>query len=96
MPHEGYTDPITNDGPTFHSDIPVSELVEHNTRAIEASVVSSTSLVAETTDGMTHKTQPIPTGLELPGPYLGTRPTAHVAVGTDMSECPDRKEHRSP
>ena len=23
MPHEGYADPVTNDGPGFHSDIPV-------------------------------------------------------------------------
>ena len=28
MPHEGYTDPVTNDGPRFHSDMPVSELTE--------------------------------------------------------------------
>ena len=50
MPHEGYADPITNDGHEFHSDIPVSELTERITRAIEASDVSSTPLVAETTD----------------------------------------------
>ena len=59
--------------------MPVSELAERDTRAIEASVVSSTPPVAETTDGVTHKTQPTPTepneawGHELPGPYLGTR-----------------------
>ena len=50
MPHEGYVDPITNDGPRFHSDMPISELTEHDTRAIEASVVSSTPLDVETTD----------------------------------------------
>ena len=78
MPHEGYADPVTNDRPRFHSDIPVSELAERDTRAIEASVVSSTPLVVETADGVTHKTQPTPTdpngarGLKLPGPYLGT------------------------
>ena len=78
MPHEGYVDPVTNDGPGFHSDMPVSELAERGTRAIEASVISSTPLVTETTDGVTHKTRPTPTepngarGLELPGPYLGT------------------------
>ena len=60
MPHEGYADPITNDGPGFHSDIPISELAEHDTRAIEASVVNSTPLVVETTDGVTHKTRPTP------------------------------------
>ena len=50
MPHEGYADPVTNDGPGFHSDMPVSELTEHDTRAIEASDVSSTPPVAETMD----------------------------------------------
>ena len=53
MPHEGYADPIMNDGPKFHSDIPVSELTERATRAIEASDVSSTPPVAETADGVT-------------------------------------------
>jgi len=53
MPHEGYADPITNDGPGFHSDMPVSELTECDTRAIKASDVSSTPPVAETTDGVT-------------------------------------------
>ena len=53
MPHEGYADAITNDRPRFHSNMPVSELTEHVTRAIEASDVSSTPLVAKTTDGVT-------------------------------------------
>ena len=33
MSQEGYVDPITIDGPRFHSIIPVSELTEHVTRA---------------------------------------------------------------
>ena len=33
MPHEGYADPVTNDGPRFHLIIPVSELTERVTRA---------------------------------------------------------------
>ena len=41
MPHEGYADPITNDGPRFHSNVPISELTERVTRAIEASDISS-------------------------------------------------------
>ena len=41
MPHEGYVDPVTNDRPELHSDIPISELTERVTRAIEASDVSS-------------------------------------------------------
>ena len=81
MPHEGYVDPITNDGPGFHSDIPVSKLAERHTQAIEASVISSTPLVVQTTDGATHKTWSTPTepnearGLEPPDPDSRIRPT---------------------
>ena len=50
MPHEGYADPIMNDGPGFHSNMPISELTERVTRAIKASDVSSTPPLAETTD----------------------------------------------
>ena len=46
MSHEGYADPVTNDGPGFHSIIPISDLTEHVTRAIEASDVSSAPPVA--------------------------------------------------
>ena len=52
MPHEGFADPVMNDGPRFHSNMPVSELTERVTRAIRASDVSSTPLVAETTGGV--------------------------------------------
>ena len=45
MPHEGYANPIMNDGPRLHSNVPVSELTERVTRAIEASDVSSAPLV---------------------------------------------------
>ena len=48
MSHEGYADPVMNDRPRFHSDTPISELIEHVTRAIEASDISSTPPVAET------------------------------------------------
>ena len=41
MPHEGYADPIKNNGPRLHSIIPIRELTEPVTRAIEASDVSS-------------------------------------------------------
>ena len=61
MRHEGYADPVMNDGPGFHSNIPVSELTERVARAIEASNVSSVPLVAETMDGVTHGTRPTPT-----------------------------------
>jgi len=71
--------PSVNDGPRFHSDMPVSELTECNTRAIEASVVSSAPLVVETKDGVMHETRPTPIkphgaqGLELPDPKSGDR-----------------------
>ena len=52
--------PSANDGPGFHSDLTVSELTEHDTRAIEASVVTSALLVVKTEDGVTHKTWLIP------------------------------------
>jgi len=53
MPHEGYADPVKNDGPRFHSDKPISELTKHVTRAIKASDVSSTPLVVKTADEVT-------------------------------------------
>ena len=46
MPHEGNADLVMNDGPGFHSNMPVSELTEHVTRAIEANDVSLASPVA--------------------------------------------------
>ena len=52
--------PSADDGLGFHSNVPVSELTERDTRAIEASVVSSSPPVAETEDGVTHETQPTP------------------------------------
>ena len=61
--------------------MPVSELTEHDTRAIEASVVSSTPSAVETMDGVMHKTQSTPTepnrarGLEPSNPDSGIRPT---------------------
>ena len=63
MPHEGYADLVKNDGPRFHSDMPVSELTERDTRAIEASVISLAPLVVETEDGVTHETWLTPTKL---------------------------------
>ena len=66
-----------NNRPRFHSDMPVSELTERDTRAIEASVVSFAPLIVETKDGVTHEIWPTPTnphgarGLEPPDPNLG-------------------------
>ena len=81
MPHEGYADPIMNDRPRFHSNMPVSELTERVTRAIEASDVSSAPPVVETADGVTHGTRPTPTkpngaqGLRSPDTDSGNQPT---------------------
>ena len=61
MPYKGYADPVTNDGPEFRSNTPVSELTKRDTRAIEASVVSSAPPVAETKDGVTHENRLTPT-----------------------------------
>ena len=49
---------LVNDGPGFHTNMPVSELIERDTRAVEASVVSLAPLVVETEDGVTRKTRP--------------------------------------
>ena len=84
--------PSANDGPGFHSDVPVSELTEHDNRAIEASVVSSAHPVMETEDGVMHETRPTPTephrarGLEPPDSKLGVQLTrvrrlAHEGLG---------------
>ena len=52
MPNKGYADPIMNNRPGFHLDMPVSELTKRDTQAIEVSDVSSTPPVVETTDGV--------------------------------------------
>ena len=71
--------------------MPVSELTKHDTRAIEASVVSSAPPIVETENGVTHETRPSPTeshgarGLEPPdlnsGIHLtGVRRLAHEGL----------------
>ena len=82
MPHEGYADLVTNDGPGFHSNVPISELTERVARAIEASNVSSAPLDSKTVDGVTHRTRPTPTepngaqGLRSPDADSRNQPTA--------------------
>ena len=101
MSHEGYADPVTNDGPRFHSNTPVSELTERVTRAIEASDVSSAPPVAEIVDGVTHGTRPTPAkpnraqGLRSPDADSGKQPTAQVAGETNMGKHPEWQKHRS-
>ena len=53
MPHEGYVDPVTNDGPRSHLNVPISELTERDTQAIKASDVGSTPPITKTMDGVT-------------------------------------------
>jgi len=79
MPRKGHAKPITNNKPGFHLNMPISELTEHVTRAIEASVISSALLIRKSEDGVTHETRSTPTephgaqGLKRPNPKLGDR-----------------------
>ena len=52
--------PSANDGPGFHMNVPVSELIERDTRAAEASVVYSAPLIAKIEDGVTREIRPTP------------------------------------
>ena len=48
---EGFADPVASNGIGFRSNIPVSKLIKHVTRAVEANDVASTPPVVETMDG---------------------------------------------
>ena len=89
MPYEGYADPVTNDGPRFHSNVPVSELTE-------ASLVSSDPSIAETTDKVTYEIQLTPTepngarGLKPSDPNSGiqlTRVRRLAHEGLEAAPC---------
>ena len=104
MSHEGYADPVMNDGPRFHSDMPISELTERDTRAIEASVVSSAPPVVETKDGVMHEARPTPTkphgarGLEPPDPRSIGRGSKAAHEGLEAASHqtePGRKKQMS-
>ena len=62
MSQEGYANPVTNDGPRFHSIIPVSELTERVTRAraIATSDKTQPLWLCGTEDGATHTTHTDP------------------------------------
>ena len=60
--------PSANDRPRFHTNIPVSELIEQDTQAIEASVVYSSHPVAKTEDEVTPIRPQGAQGLEPPDP----------------------------
>ena len=77
--------------------MPVSELIEHDTRAIKASVVSSASLVAETEDRVMHEIWPTPTdphraqGLEPPDPNSGIQQTRVQTLAREGPEATSRR-----
>ena len=87
--------PSANDGPGFHTNTPVSELIECDTRAIEASVVSSAPPVAKTEDGVMHGTRPTPfephgaQGLKPPDPRLRDKGSKAAREG------PEAASHRT-
>ena len=97
MSQEGYADPITNDGPRFHSNMPVSEPTERVARAIEASDVSSAPLVARNRrqGNAQNSTDPYQAQWEFGG---SRRPSALVAPGSTTSTCliPRRARHLDP
>ena len=79
MPHEGYADPIMNDGSGFHSDIPVNKLTEacHSSHRDKWRQLNPSGCVyrrqGDVGNHATDLDQPLVVrGLELPGPYLGT------------------------
>ena len=88
--------PSVDEGPRFHLNMPVSELTERDTRAIEASVVSSAPPVMETKDGVTHETWPTAIephgawGLELPDPKSGVQLTGVRRLAREGPEAISR------
>ena len=89
--------PSANDGPRFHSDMPISELAEHDTRAIEASVISLAPPIVKTADGVTHEIQPTPInpngaqGLEPPDPNSGIQLTGVRRLAHEGLEATSRR-----
>ena len=55
MPHEGYADPVMNDEPRFHSDMPISELTEARHSSHRGKWRQLNPLVAKTADGVTQE-----------------------------------------
>ena len=52
--------PSANDGPRFHMNVPISELIERDTRAVEASIVYSAPSIVKIEDRVTHEIRPTP------------------------------------
>ena len=85
--------PSANDGPRFHSNLPISELIERNTQAVEASVVSSAPPVVETEDGVMRETWPTP--IRRKGLGGSSRPILdrEIEVQRLASEGPEAASH---
>ena len=88
MSHEGYADPVINDRPRFHLNVPISVLIERVTRAIEASDVSSAPLVARNhrRGNAQNSTDPYQSPMGLMIPKL---PWLHTTPGSASSVLPD-------
>ena len=86
MSQEGYADPVMNDGPRFHSIIPVSELTERVTRARAIRTRDKTQplWLWETEDGVTHTTQTDP--YQKPNRARGLK--AHQKPGSTTPNSP--------
>jgi len=86
-----------NDRPGFHSNMPISKLAERDTRAIEASVISSAPLVAETTNGVMHEIRSTPTepnkawGLKPPDPNSEIQLTGVERLAHEGLEAASRR-----
>ena len=61
MPHEGYADPVANDRPGFHLDIPLESSLSTSLEPSRQATLAQPLRLRENTDGVTHKTQPAPT-----------------------------------
>ena len=103
MPHEGYAIPITNDGPGFHSDTPVSELTEtrHSSHRGKWRQLNPSGCGNHGWGyAGNHETDPerplVAWGLRPPDTDSRIQLTAQVAGGTDTDRHPDWKRHNSP
>ena len=100
--------PSADDGPGFQLNVPISELIERDTQAVEASVISSAPPVMKTKDGVMHEIRLTPIephgarGLKPPDPKLGVQLTGvqrSAREGLEAASCqtePGEKTEMSP
>ena len=89
MSHEGYADPVTNDGPGFRSITPVSELTKlvfEPERSGQATKLCPSG--CEEPDGVTHTTHidphEGPTGLVAQDKHQGQQPRTRQIHDSDL------------